>query len=56
MASKDEKNVYEIQNAATGIPPSDEEFDLEEILTEYGGGLEKALLRDADLPEEEPPQ
>lgn len=48
MASKDEKKIYGIEDAATGIPPSDEDFSLEEILTEYGGGLERLLLKDAE--------
>ena len=46
----------------TEVPPSKEEFSLEEILAEYGGSLEDQLLREAeetiagqDQPKENPP-
>ena len=45
----DEKKVHD---SPTGVPASDEAYSLEEILTEYGGGLERALLREAGEPEE----
>lgn len=45
----DEKKVHD---SPTGVPASDEAYSLEEILTEYGGGLERALLREAGGPEE----
>jgi len=41
MSNRDPK----IEDGLTGIPASDEEFSLEEILAEYGGSLEQVLLR-----------
>lgn len=43
-----------IEDSLTGVPASDEEYSLEEILAEYGGGLEQELLRDTEA--EPPPE
>lgn len=45
----DEKKVHD---SPTGVPASDEAYSLEEILTEYGGGLERTLLRGTEEREE----
>ena len=52
MASKDEKKVHHISDG--GPPPPAEDLSLEEILTEFGGGLERLLLGElADSPPQE---
>lgn len=50
MSNRDPK----IEDGLTGIPASDEEFSLEEILAEYGGSLEQVLLRGTEEPEAPP--
>ena len=48
MALKDEtKNQYEDLTAGTDVP-ADGDFSLEEILTEYGGGRKRQILRDVE--------
>ena len=51
MSNRDPK----IEDGLTGIPASDEEFSLEEILAEYGGSLEQVLLRGTEETEAPPP-
>ena len=51
MSNRDPK----IEDGLTGIPASDEEFSLEEILAEYGGSLEQVLLRGTEETETAPP-
>ncbi len=46
MASKDEKQPYDLLAGGTDVTPEGE-FSLEEILAEYGGGRQK-LLRDVE--------
>src|SRR5699024_2180565 len=55
MASKDEKSLYDTLAGGTDIPPSEEDFSLEEILAEYGAGREQNLLRDVERAAGEPP-
>jgi len=66
MASKDEKSTYEelLEEAkrlthTAGVPPAEEEFSLEDILSEFGGGRERQILREAaeaaGLPQEPEP-
>lgn len=52
MNPKDEKNQYGAEDI-TGIPASEDDYSLEEILAEFGGSLEQTLLKEA-LPPEEP--
>ena len=49
MANRDPK----LDGNLTGIPASEEEFSLEEILAEYGGSLEQTLLRETEPAPEE---
>ena len=49
MTPKDEKTLYdtlESLSSGTDVPPSDEEYLLEEILAEYGAGRGQKILRD----------
>lgn len=51
MTPKDEKTLYDtLESLSTGtdVPPSDEEYFLEEILAEYGAGREQKILRDVE--------
>ena len=47
MTPKDGKTAYDPLTNVTDVPPAEEEFSLEEILAEYGGGREK-LMRDVE--------
>ena len=47
MTPKDGKTAYDPLIDGTDVPPAEEEFSLEEILAEYGGGREK-LMRDVE--------
>ena len=38
MAPKDEKSLYDTLSAGTDVPAAEDDFTLEEILAEYGGG------------------
>ncbi len=51
MAAKDEKDLYDTLNTATDVPAEEEPYSLEEILTEYGGGLEQMLAPDEAMAE-----
>ena len=46
MSNQEPKHEKEYD--LTGIPPLEEEFTLEEILSEFGGSLEQMLLRQAE--------
>ena len=51
MTPKDEKTLYdtlESLSSGTDVPPSDEEYLLEEILAEYGAGRGQKILRDVE--------
>ena len=48
MTPKDGKTAYDPLTNVTDVPPAEEEFSLEEILAEYGGGREK-LMRDVKV-------
>ena len=58
MNPKDEKKLYGAEDI-TGIPASEDDYSLEEILAEFGGSLEQTLLKETReepaAPSVEPP-
>ena len=56
---KDEKTIYDPLLSGTDVPPAEGDFSLEEILAEYGGSRQQAILRDVEKavapPQPEPP-
>lgn len=54
MNPKDERYPYGVEDI-TGVPAEEEEYSLEEILAEFGGGLEQTLLRQPAGAEEAEP-
>ncbi len=48
MAPLNDKTSYDDLFGSTDIPASDDDFSLEEILAEYGGSRQQAILRDVE--------
>ena len=48
MASKDEREFDSGLTGGTDVPALEEDFSLEEILAEYGGGRERKILADVE--------
>lgn len=48
MTPKDENNLYDTLTVGTDVPAAEDDFSLEEILAEYGGGREQQLMRDVE--------
>lgn len=59
MSPQSDKISYEDLMGTTDVPASDDTYSLEDILAEYGGSRQQAIIRDVEKavasPDEEPP-